>query len=117
MINVQIIKYSLIGVVNTLLHWGVFYLLTLLALSSAMANLLAFLCAVTFSFFADAKWTFERMVSLKRYLLFIMLMGSLALSVGWIIDYLKQPALFAVILFSLISWILGFLGAKNWVFK
>ncbi|EBU6655699.1 translocase, partial [Salmonella enterica subsp. enterica serovar Typhimurium] len=54
-------RYFSVGVINTLLHWVVFAALVYLASTTqATANLIAFIVAVTFSFFANAKFTFKK---------------------------------------------------------
>lgn len=113
----EIKLYSLIGIFNTLLHALVFFILVSLSVSSAWANIGAFIVAATFSFFANAKWTFNRITNKKRYALFMITMGGLALITGWLTDYLKLPPMIAVILFSFISWIVGFIFSKKIIFK
>lgn len=61
----QFIKFSLIGVVNTAIDFGIYAFLTrVLTVFSAYeywlyaANCLSFLCGTTFSFFANRSWTF-----------------------------------------------------------
>ncbi|MDK4689033.1 GtrA family protein [Kingella negevensis] len=109
--------YSLIGVFNTALHFAVFSVLSWQGVASAWANVAAFACAATFSFFANAKWTFKQTANQKRYFLFMSLMGGLALLTGWLTDYLGLSSILAAISFSLISWVLGFLSSQYIIFK
>lgn len=45
------IKYIIIGIANTLIHWSTFFLLLNFFNSLGICNLIAFCTAVTFSFF------------------------------------------------------------------
>ncbi|MCW2484130.1 GtrA family protein, partial [Candidatus Symbiopectobacterium sp. NZEC135] len=57
-------KYVSIGIINTVIHWAVFgALVYLAAYDQSVGNLIAFLVAVTFSFFANAKFTFQARAS------------------------------------------------------
>lgn len=109
--------YSLIGVANTLLHTAVFAMLVSMNMASAWANFIAFIVVATFSFFANARFTFKRVASKKRYALFMVIMGTLALATGWLTDFFRLPEILAVVFLLAISWILGFLSAKKIVFR
>lgn len=109
--------YSLIGVFNTLLHSIVFMLLIAFGVTSAWANGIAFLVAATFSFFANAKLTFRQTPNWFRYILFIIIMGLLAIATGWLTDFFRLPEILAVVFFAFISWIIGFISAKKIVFR
>lgn len=109
-------NYSLIGILNTLIHTFIFIIASIYCPSS-WANLLAFIFATTFSFFANAHFTFKKVASLKCYCFFVLLMSLMALLTGWLIDFLKFPKIFSVLLFIPLSWILGFLIVKKLVFR
>lgn len=53
-------KYTSIGVLNTLLHWVVFGVCIYAAhTNQAIENFAGFVVAMSFSFFANAKFTFK----------------------------------------------------------
>lgn len=111
-------RYLTIGVVNTIIHWIVFgVLLYVFHASQALSNLGAFCVAVTFSFFANAKYTFKARATSGRYLLYLGFMGALSAATGWLADYCGLPALFTLIAFSAISLICGFFYSKFIVFR
>jgi putative flippase GtrA len=63
----QFVKFALIGVVNTAIDFGIYYMLTrhtaLFDVSTwhkYIANIISFCIATTFSFFANRVWTFGR---------------------------------------------------------
>lgn len=110
-------KYGFIGILNTLIHWAVFYGLYLLNFKQAYANLIAFIIAVTFSFFANAKYTFKTFKSYRRYFEFVLTMGALSFLVGFCGDKFEFNPLITLILFSATSFILGYLISKYLIFK
>lgn len=112
------LKYCSIGVVNTALHWLIFGLcFTLLNLSQSTANLAAFLVAVTFSFFMNAKFTFKQAPTGLKYILFTVFMGILSYTTGLIADTLDLHPIITLISFSALSLALGYLYSKWIVFK
>jgi len=111
-------SYTIIGVANTLIHWQLFFLLSVAAdLSQALSNLAAFLVAASFSFYMNAQFTFDARASTGSYLLFLGTMGALSLGVGHVADVWKFPGLLTVALFSGLSLVLGFLFSKYVVFR
>ena len=61
-------RYLSIGVLNTVIHWAVFYLILCTSdATQSLANFGAFCVAVTFSFFANARWTFNSETTTLRY--------------------------------------------------
>ena len=113
----QFRRYFSVGVINTLLHWVIFYLLVSLGLSQAMSNLLAFLVAVTFSYFVNSKVTFNSQYSFIKYVLFTGLMGIIAFTFGLIADYFSLAGIYTLVAFSATSFVLGFIISKVFIFK
>ena len=111
-------KYFTVGIFNTAIHWVVFAAcFYALHTNQALANFVAFCVAVTFSFFANAKYTFKARATSGRYLLYLGFMGALSAATGWLADYCGLPALFRLIAFSAISLICGFFYSKFIVFR
>ncbi|WP_212025432.1 GtrA family protein [Citrobacter portucalensis] len=111
-------KYMSIGVINTIIHWLVFgIVLNALNTTQALANLTAFCTAVTFSFYANAKFTFKAKTTNMRFILYIGFMGTLSAVTGLVGDACRLPALLTLICFSFISLICGFLYSKFIVFR
>lgn len=111
-------QYCLIGILNTAVHWAVFFLGYYWGdLTQATANLVAFLCAVHLSYYLNTKFNFSRPLSLKRYVLFITFMSGLSVVVGaWGDAYTAWPIL-TLVVFSASSVVLGFLFSKFIVFR
>ncbi|WP_024140010.1 GtrA family protein, partial [Salmonella enterica] len=85
-------KYTSIGVLNTLIHWGVFafcvygmhtHLVYVMHTHQALANFSGFVIAVSFSFYANARFTFNASTTTLRYMMYVGFMGTLSAVVGW----------------------------------
>jgi len=110
-------RYASVGVINTLIHWMVFTVLYTEGQTQSLSNFAAFCFAVTFSFFANAKWTFRAEATTIRYLLYLFFMGGMASGVGLYADRTHANPMVTLIVFSLISLICGFIYSKFIVFK
>ena len=111
-------SYTVIGVANTLIHWQIFFLLSVAAgFSQAVSNLAAFCVAASFSFYMNALYTFDSKLSVGGYLLFMMAMGALSYGVGLAGDVWRLHGLLTVALSSALSLVLGFLFSKYVVFR
>lgn len=111
-------KYSFIGILNTIIHWSVFlFLVCFLQSNQAIANLIGFVIAVIFSFFANAKYTFNARATTVRFFIYTGFMGFLSLAVGAVADLQRINPLVTMLVFSVISLGLGFLFSKFIVFR
>ncbi|MNI63889.1 hypothetical protein D3C73_1192990 [compost metagenome] len=111
-------SYSVIGVANTLIHWQIFFLLSVaFGFTQATSNLAAFCVAASFSFYMNALYTFDAKASVGGYLLFMLAMGALSLGVGHVGDVWRLHGLLTVALFSALSLVFGFLFSKYVVFR
>ncbi|MGP9435719.1 GtrA family protein [Ewingella sp. AOP8-B2-18] len=111
-------KYLTVGVINTAIHWAAFSIAVyLFSVNQAAANFIAFATAVTFSFFANASFTFNAKPKPTRYLLFVSFMGVLSILVGKISDYYHIEPIITLIEFSVVSLVLGFIYSKYVVFR
>ena len=111
-------RYVSVGVVNTAIHWTVFYLILCISgATQSLANFGAFCVAVTFSFFANARWTFSAETTTLRYMIYVAFMGALASAVGWAADKSGFPPLVTLVAFSAISLFCGFIYSRYIVFR
>ncbi|CAI8963664.1 CPS-53 (KpLE1) prophage; putative bactoprenol-linked glucose translocase [Pseudomonas sp. IT-P253] len=111
-------RYTVIGVANTLIHWQIFFLLSVAAdLSQAVSNLSAFCVAASFSYCMNALYTFDAKATPRGYLLFLGAMGALSLGIGHLGDVWKLHGLLTVAIFSALSLVFGFLFSKYVVFR
>jgi len=70
-----------------------------------------------FSFFANAKFTFNSSTTTIRYVMYIGFMGALSATVGWTADKCALPPLVTLVTFSAISLVCGFIYSKLIVFR
>ncbi|WP_313328333.1 GtrA family protein [Pseudomonas qingdaonensis] len=105
----KFLKYASIGVLNTGIHWGIFGALAALGLGQSKSNVIAFLCAVTFSFLANAKVTFQARASAIRYGLYVSFMGFMAFAFGGAADHMSVNPLITLVAFSGFSLVAGYL--------
>lgn len=110
-------KYFAVGILNTVVHWSIFYVSLLLGSSQALSNVFGFIVAVTFSFFMNARFTFNAKATRVRYCIFVGFMGALAYLVGFAADKINLSSIITLISFSGISLFLGFLYSRFVVFK
>lgn len=111
-------RYISVGIINTIIHWAVFLFFFYIAnADQAISNFGAFCIAVTFSFFANAHYTFNAKVTTVRYIIYVVFMGVMSIVVGVIADHMNFPPISTLILFSVFSLICGFLYSKFIVFR
>jgi putative flippase GtrA len=112
------LKYASVGVLNTAIHWTTFFIFYAgMGMPQSWSNVSAFAIAVTFSFFANARLTFNAETSPKRFALYFGSLGLIAYSIGGLTDYLALPAVVALVTFSAISLITGYACSRFLVFR
>lgn len=111
-------KYTTIGILNTLIHWIVFAVSIYgFNTNQALANFSGFIMAVSFSFYANAKFTFNASTTTLRYMLYVGFMGTMSATVGWVADMCVLPPIVTLVTFSAISLVCGFIYSKYIVFR
>ncbi|MBG0618685.1 GtrA family protein [Enterobacter roggenkampii] len=111
-------RYTSIGVINTLIHWVVFAVCIYgFHSGQALSNFAGFVFAVSFSFFANARFTFKSSTTTLRYMLYVGFMGTLSATVGWAADKSGLAPVITLIVFSAISLVCGFIYSKFIVFR
>lgn len=73
--------------------------------------------AVTFSFFANARWTFNSEATTIRYIMYVFFMGMIAVMIGSYADRLKVSPVVTLVVFSGISLVCGFIYSKYIIFR
>lgn len=124
----QFIKFSLVGVLNTLIDFFAFFLLTRLIPwfkdNYLVANALAFSLAVTNSFILNKRWTFKnfrRDNLLAQYFKFFILSALTLLITGlflyYLINQLNIYDLLAKVIVILISVSCNFFISRLFIFR
>lgn len=110
-------RYASVGVLNTAIHWSIFFAVHSIGVSQALSNVAAFFLAVTFSFIVNAKYTFKGKATSKRYITYLIFMGFMAGIIGQISDYMHFSSFITLIVFSAVSLVMGFFYSKYIVFR
>lgn len=121
---IRIIKFGLVGGMNTLVDYAVFAALTqLLGVYFVIAQIISYACGLANSYFFNSKWTFkadgERNLNvLARFV--VVNLAALGVSIG-ILALCKQLGLSNELLAKLVaipfSLAVNFIGNRLFVFK
>ena len=114
---VQFIKYSIIGLLNTLVHSVVFLIFYNFYFKQYLCNFFGFCSAVVFSYSINSIYNFDSKISIKNFILFFCLMGSLNFSVGWLAAKLDLFPFYTLLISSILSLFFGYFLSKYLVFK
>ncbi|WGE54978.1 GtrA family protein [Actinobacillus equuli subsp. equuli] len=117
MLGKQVVSYSLVGILNTLIHWCIFFIVYHFIHEQSVSNVIAFLCAVIFSFFMNARFTFKKKSTYGKMILYISFMGSMNFIIGYISDTNNFSSLVTLLVSSIIGPVLGFIFSKFLVFR
>lgn len=120
----QFIKFSLVGVLNTAIHYGVFYVLYRYAgLYHLLASAAGFCLAVVHSYILNKFWTFRRRGSrireefLKFFLVSIFSLGVNLAGMAILVELLAvQPPVAQLVTIG-ITLVVNFLSNKFWTFR
>ncbi|MFM2480545.1 GtrA family protein [Celerinatantimonas sp. YJH-8] len=113
-----LLRYGLVGIMNTLVHWSIFLVIVIyISPNQSIANLIAFLIAVSGSFIINSKFTFDTQPNHKQYIYYVLGMGTLSLLVGRLSDTHHLYPLLTLVIYSGLSFLIGFLYSKFIVFK
>ncbi len=112
------VRYCSVGVINTIVHFVIFTVnIKVLGIKQFLSNLIAFLVAITFSYYANSIFTFQAEKNVRKYLLYISVMAVLSLTIGYLGDmYLLHPLL-TFLVFSFSSLVIGFLLSKYLLYR
>ncbi len=109
--------YALIGVFNTTIHWVVFYIFYSLNLEQSYCNILAFMCAASFSYLANSKYNFGIKPKKEKYICFIIGMGLINYLIGFNSEIFGLSPLFTLVTSSVSSLFLGFIFSRFFIFR
>ncbi|MBE5816567.1 MAG: GtrA family protein [Clostridiales bacterium] len=121
---VRLIRFTLIGGVNTAVDYGVFFLLhTLLHVGSLISQVISFSSGVVCSYFLNRRFTFKakNKMSTAEVIKFIILnliaMGSSVLVV-WVFEtYFHISPYIAKLASMLVSFTINYVGNRFFIFK
>ena len=109
-------SYAAIGVLNTALHWGAFFILYAYTETQAVSNGVAFLLGVTFSYVMNARFTFKDKPCLRKYIPYSLGLAAISYGIGAAADHIGAFPLLTLIVSSAVSLVVGFLFADKIIF-
>jgi len=118
---IQLFKYSWVGMGSTLIHVAIASAVIFFCeLSATGANTAAFLVAMTFSYTANAKWSFQQDVNLtngQRFIAVSLISYIIILLVSKTFEHWHLPPLYSVAVVAFIIPLIVFVAHKFWTFN
>jgi putative flippase GtrA len=118
----QVARFNLVGVLNTALDLGLFFLLTVTGMTWLAAQTCSYGCGIVNSYLFNKHWTFGltgiRASELARFA--AVNLSALAVSVLLVYLFharLRLPLMPAKAAATLLTMLISFCGSKFWVFK
>jgi putative flippase GtrA len=118
----QIIRYGLVGIVNTLVGYGIYFLFLYVGLNYTIALTFGSICGIICSYFLNRFWTFKSTKKVAEELpKFLSVYGvSYFLNLGLLILFVEKfkiDARIAQLFILVIITCLTFIGNKFWSFR
>lgn len=124
---VQFLKFNAVGLLNTLIDFAIFTLLTSFGLVYTLAQVISYSAGTANSFVLNKKVTFrdsnrgvkegfDRMQLLKFIILNLIVLGISLLLMHLLTDKLGVQVLISKVLVTFVTVIINFFGSRKWVF-
>ncbi|ABP65916.1 GtrA family protein [Caldicellulosiruptor kronotskyensis 2002] len=123
---VQLVKFSIVGVINTAVDFAVFFLFySVFRISYSLSQVFGYTSGMINSFIMNKKWTFEDKTTgkviitklLKFVITNLVSLGSSIVVLKLSKTYLSNSILIAKILATLCAQMINYLSYKYWVFN
>lgn len=119
----MLIKFGLVGVLNTVVDLAVFMLLTAIGAAYLPAQIVSYGCGVLNSYIFNKKWTFRSggakdAGEISRFLL--VNLGSLAVAsvlLEWLYGIAELPLFVSKLIATLAGVLINYAGSRYWVFR
>lgn len=113
----ELIVYSLIGVLNTGIHFFVFIGVVKYFHSQALANAFGFTVAVIVSFFLNSRFTFKKNPTRERFFRMYFAMLFVSVIFGALGDICNVYPIVTFIIYCILNPLIGFVVTKYFVFR
>ncbi len=120
---IRIIKYAMVGVVNTLIDWGVYFVMTtFLSADPVLANVVGYATGTLASFMGNKFFTFKAKNTktgvefLKFIVVNLLSLGASTLALSLLISSLEINKYIAKIISSFVSMAINYIGSRFFVF-
>ena len=117
-------KFAIVGVANTLLDMGVFWLLSvLLGINPYISQVISYSCGMLNSYIFNRSWTFRSQAkffspALLRFIILNLIMLGISTGLLFVLlDILAVPKIIAKVGATIITLVISFVVNRLWVFK
>jgi len=122
MFPAQLIKFCLVGVINTGVDFAAFTLLALWGVPLSATQCLAYTCGVVNSFLLNRKWTFKQYSRDSGQLIRFFLLNLFTLTVTYgllavLHEKLGISLVMSKVFITGIGLVINFFGSRRWVFQ
>ena len=124
---IKLIRFSIVGVGNTLVNWGIFFILNAFGvyyiISNIIAYIIAYIIATINSYIWNSLWVFKYgqgldiNTSVKFFILNLVGLTANTTIMYILVDILNLNKFMALVLASVVVVIMNYTINKLWVFK
>ena len=120
---IKLIRFSIVGVGNTLVNWGIFFILNAFGVYYIISNIIAYTIATINSYIWNSLWVFKYgqglniNTSVKFFILNLVGLTVNTTIMYILVDILNFNKFIALVLASVVVVIMNYTINKLWVFK
>lgn len=120
---VKLIRFSIVGVGNTLVNWSIFIILNAFGVYYIISNIIAYTIATVNSYIWNSSWVFKYRqglninTSVKFFILNLVGLTANTTIMYILVDILNLNKFMALVLASVVVVIMNYTINKLWVFK
>lgn len=118
----QLVRFNLVGILNTLVDFGIFFILNACGITYLVAQICSYSCGIINSYFFNKYWTFRATCITAAEITRFAAINLVALTMSVLLVYIFHSLLHLALLpakiaATLLTMLIGFCGTKLWVFK
>ena len=120
---IKLIRFSIVGVGNTLVNWGIFFILNAFGVYYIISNIIAYIIATINSYIWNSLWVFKYgqglniNTSVKFFILNLVGLTVNTTIMYILVDILNFNKFIALVIASVLVVIMNYTINKLWVFK
>ena len=120
---IKLIRFSIVGVGNTLVNWSIFIILNVFGVYYIISNIIAYIIATINSYIWNSLWVFKYgqgldiNTSVKFFILNLVGLTANTTIMYILVDILNLNKFMALVLASVVVVIMNYTINKLWVFK
>ena len=120
---IKLIRFSIVGVGNTLVNWGIFFILNAFGVYYIISNIIAYIIATINSYIWNSLWVFKYgqglniNTSVKFFILNLVGLTVNTTIMYILVDILNFNKFIALVIASVLVVMMNYTINKLWVFK